>query len=195
MKIEIDDILKIYEEEDSNLKAYLQTHWLSKEEYVKEWVPIKNKIFNNDFEWFPDMVFNESYILRPLISGAVLIEEDYSDYLKVFEYFSQTEFVIIKDSLDYMGFKFNVSESWNDIFNANSKFLMNELFCFADNFYLFDKSGKWGKYTANEHENWVDVIGFKPEYLDLFRKYFPISEEEKKDVEEALPEYRNKIVW
>ncbi|MBV7440105.1 hypothetical protein KRX57_01590 [Weeksellaceae bacterium TAE3-ERU29] len=195
MDIQVEEILNIYKGDKLNLKEYLQKHWLSREEYIQEWLPFKDIIFNNTFKCFPDMVFNKSYVLRPLFSGAVLIEEDYSAYLKILKYFNQTEYVIIRDSVDYMGFKFNVNESWNDIFNPNSNFLMSELFCFADNFYLFDKSGCWGKYSSNDDSDFIDIIGFLPKFIHIFRENLIISDEDKEIIMTELPEYKELIIW
>ena len=205
--------LEFYTNNDKKSMIYLDKYWLNEREMEEVWLPIKSTIFNDSFKWFPDKVFNDDFILRPIFSGAVLIREDYQSLMNSIEEIGDNEYVIIQD-YDYnnppkggieeiplppLYFKFPSSLSWSEISPVSDtfspEFISKVLFEPVHNYFVFGKSGKWGKYTANDHDDMIDIIGFKPEYLDLFRKYFPISEEEKKDVEEALPEYRNKIVW
>lgn len=196
MKNKYKNILIGYNHEPDEIYNFLEKHWLEEDRYIEKWLSHKNEIFNQSFKWFPEQRFHDDFILRPFIPGVVFYKESYESLMSVLKEMGEEEFVIIRDDPNYFfGLEFKVTDSWEEIDLEESTFLMTELFCFANNYFVFGKSGKWGKYTANEHENWVDIMGFKPEYLDLFRKHFPISEEEKKDVEEALPEYRNNIVW
>ena len=54
-------------------------------------------------------------------------------------------------------------------------------------YFVFSESGLWGKYSANEYKNPVDVIGFKPECEPIIRKQFKQSEEEWEEIKEWLP--------
>lgn len=199
-----------FEESIDKSQKYMEDYWLNEKELKEKWLPIKDKIFNANFDWFPEKVFNDDFILRPIMSGSVLIDLDYDSLIKCIEFIGDSEYVVVESHINNfiknaaydmrkpaLRFKFNSGLKWSDIsFSFEQRERISQtLFEPVRNYFVFGQSGEWGKFTANDHDDMVDIIGFKPKYLDLFRKYFPVTEQEKKDIEDSLSEYKDQIVW
>lgn len=84
--------------------------------------------------------------------------------------------------------------TWKEIMSGN--FIATVLFdmC-ANEYFVFSESGKWGKYSANDYESPLDIIGFKSKYEHIFKKNFELATEEWEEIKDWLPkEYKDKII-
>ena len=54
-------------------------------------------------------------------------------------------------------------------------------------FFVFGESGLWGKYSANDYDFPLDIIGFKGVHEELFTEVFKQTEHELKNVKKHLP--------
>ena len=204
-------------------KAYLEKCWLSDEELKNKWQPIKDNIFNKDFVLLPDkndhefrdQVFSEGFILRPVLGGGLFDADHLEALKKCMQVTGDKYFAVIEDlrkekeprysesglKIPRLKFRYPVSINFPQLTFGNGAVegITNELFSPVRNYYVFGDSGKWGKYTANDADEamGVDIMGFTPEYLDLFREHFPTpDEEERKDLEAPLPKhYVERIIW
>ena len=205
---------------------YLTKYWLDDEELKNIWLPIQHKVFNPNFIWLPNenehefkyQLFNEGFILRPMLGGGLFAQPDLETLNECMKIMGDNYFAVIED-IDYgkeprysdngykipqLKFKYPVGIKWDEYMLGDevnkgiAEGITYELNNMVRNYFVFGDSGKWGKYTANDANEGmgVEIFGFKPEYLDLFRKYFPVSEEERTELEAPLPEhYRNRIIW
>jgi len=202
-------------------KLYVDKYELRDTELLK-WIKTKNKVFNNNFIWrpnernneFKDYIFNDGFIIRPILGGGLFSKVDFIALNNCMKIIGDEEFVIIQDikmigesDLDIskkkaplLSFKYPIGLNWNDymINEGNSEGITYELNSPIRNYFVFGDKGKWGKYTANDANEGmgVDIIGFKPEYLDVFREHFPISTQERKNLEQQLPKhYIKHLIW
>ena len=55
-------------------------------------------------------------------------------------------------------------------------------------YFVFGMSGNYGKYSANDYEYSLEIIGFKPELAHIFQGHFRQSKEEQEEIREWLPQ-------
>ena len=206
-------ILKAYDspEIDSQArdlsKLYMKKYWLDKDDFINNWLPIKNKIFNPDSTDLPELMFNNGFELMAQKAGILFTEEEYWALQDCMEAAGDEYFVIIENkdarnaALGYPGvrFKFPVGVTWKQLNNGDETFpdissydlLLNP----QKHFFVFGSSGKWGKYNANDYSDTpLDIIGFKPELASIFQSRFKQPKQEQKDIMEWLPKaYKKQI--
>ncbi len=179
-------------------EKYLQKYWLPKQEYEKKWKPIQDKIFIQN-QSLPELIYSPEYELIALRGGCLFEEEDFSQLQKVMQDIGDSHFVIIQHSQDFtesepmFRMKFPANITWDELTNGNyiSAVLLEMSY---NEYYVFSESGNWGKYSANDYEQPLDIIGFKPEYRCVFREQFKQPEEELEEIKEWLPlKYKNLI--
>jgi hypothetical protein len=88
-------------------------------------------------------------------------------------------------------FKFPVDISWDEV-NDGAELSMI-VFWPERNYFVFGDSGQWGKYTGNDYEYPLDIIGFKRKYSDLFHRKFRIPQEDIEDLKEWTVFYGMKL--
>jgi hypothetical protein len=188
------DPLEIYPDS----KDYIKKYWLNEEEYVSQWKPIQEKIFDNKVNWLPGRIFLPEFKLMALMGGGsfgkkdlILLQECMKElgekYFvviencaispKVYEYFKEKKVEFTGKPLK---FKYPVDIKWKEIYTGDE--LTTEIIMGfgGKEFYIFGESGLWGKYAATDYVSWdtdppggpLDILGFKDECAALFRDKF-----------------------
>ncbi len=179
-------------------EVYLNKYWLPEHEYKDVWKPIQDKIFLQQ-DGLPDLIFTPKYKILALRGGHLFAKKDFEQLKKVLLGIGETEFVIIQNTQDFTSgepmfkMKFPVNISWKELISGN--YISAVLFEMHYNeYFVFGASGKWGKYSATEFKNPVDIIGFKPEFASIFMEYFKQSEEDREEIKECLPATYKKLI-
>jgi len=181
-------------------EEYLQKYWLLEQEYLSVWKPIQDKIFIQR-KCLPDLIFHPEFEMTALRGGCLFLEEDFSQLQKAMREIGEEYFVIIQHSQEFMEgepmfrMKFPVNITWKELISGN--YISAVLFEMSYNeYFVFSESGNWGKYSANDYEYPLDIIGFKPELASVFREHFKQSKEEREEIREWLPQkYKKLIKW
>ncbi|WP_332737815.1 hypothetical protein [Flavihumibacter sp.] len=171
---------------------YLQKYWLSEHEYLCVWKPIQDKIFVQG-KSLPDLVYNPECEVIALRGGCLFIEEDFRQLQKAMEALGEKYFVIIQHSQDFtkgepmFRMKFPVNITWEELTSGNyiSAVLLEMSY---NEYFVFGAKGNWGKYSANDYEYPLDIIGFKPELALVFKENFFQTKEEQEEIQEWLPQ-------
>ena len=179
-------------------EKYLQKYWLTEQEYCEKWKSIEDKIFDRDKK-FPDLVYHSGFNLILLGGGSLFTEEDYTQLQKAMQEVGEKCFVIVQNSQEYtegepmFRMKYPVNTNWDELTSGN--YISSVLFEMSYNEYLvFGESGSWGKYSANDYEHPLDIIGYKPERAAIFQDQFKQSVEEWAEVKERLPPQYREII-
>ena len=86
----------------------------------------------------------------------------------------------------YFKMKYPVDTPWDELMSGN--FISTVLFeMFHDEYFVFSESGMWGMYCANDYDSPLNIIGFKPDYADIFKTQFRRSGEEESEIKQWLP--------
>lgn len=177
----------IYDEETrEQARIYFEKYWLDKNEYFEEWISVQNSIFNNKAEYLPDMMFNSDFELFPLVGGDIFVSE--KDFTLLQECMRQTGdkfFVIVQnrnvaiEGYPFTRFKYPVNISWDELMSGGIMGIEHFNNGCKD-YFVFGDSAIWGRYVGNSYvkpgnlvsSNPLNIMGFKKEYSDVFRKNF-----------------------
>lgn len=179
-------------------EKYLQKYWLPEQEYLRIWEPKQNKIFAQG-KILPDLICQAEFEIIALRGGCLFMEKDFNQLQKAMQIVGEENFVIIQHSQDFtegepmFRMKFPVNITWRELTSGNyiSAVLLEMSY---NNYLVFGSSVNWGRYSANDYVNPVDIIGFKPELAFIFRECFKQSKEEQEGIRELLPqEYKGLI--
>jgi hypothetical protein len=179
-------------------EEYLQKYWLAKEEYLNVWKPIQDKIFVQD-KGLPELVYRAEFEMIALRGGCLFLEEDFKQLQKAMQEVGEEYFVIVQHSQDFTDgepmfrMKFPVNITWEELTSGNyiSAVLLEMSY---NEYFVFGKSGNWGKYSANDYEYPLDIIGFKPELAHIFQEYFRQPKEEQEEIREWLPQEYKELI-
>lgn len=179
-------------------EAYLQKYWLTEQDYQKNWEPVHDKIFCRD-KGLPDLVYRSGFKIIALKGGCLFMEEDFVQLQNVMQEIGDNHFVIIQHSQEFtegepmFRMKFPVNITWSELISGN--YISAVLFEMGYNeYFVFSESGNWGKYSANDYEYPLDIIGFKPELVSIFKEHFQQSKEEQEEIQEWLPINYRKLI-
>lgn len=179
-------------------EEYLQKYWLTEQEYLSVWKPIQDKIFVQGKN-LPDLVYRPEFEMIALRGGCLFLEEDFKQLQKAMQEVGETHFVIIQNTPDFMDgdpmfrMKFPVNITWEELTSGNyiSAVLLEMDY---NEYFVFGKSGNYGKYSANDYECPLDIIGFKPELAPIFQKHFKQPKEEQEEIREWLPQKYKELI-
>ena len=179
-------------------KKYLAKYWLPMEEYQRDWKPIQDKIFIQGNS-LPDLIYSPDFKVVALMGGCLFLKEDFEQLQQALRKIGETHFVVIQNSQEFTDgepvfrMKFPVSITWEELTSGN--YISAVLFEMSYNeYFVFGASSNWGKYSANDYENPLDIIGFKPECSTVFKEQFEQSEEEQEEIREWLPPKYKEII-
>jgi len=170
-------------------EVYLRKFWLSEQEYLDTWKTIQEGIFRIDKgiyvgdKWFPspsllpDLVFAQGFEMIAQPGGCLFCKKDFEQLQKAMQEVEEEYFVVIQRSQDYtygepmFRMKFPVNIDWEELTSGNyiSAVLLEMGF---NEYFVFGKSGNWGKYVATDSLYSLDIIGFKPELSAIFEEQF-----------------------
>lgn len=180
-------------------QKYLEKYWLSQKEYENKWKPIQDKIFINQDKGLPELVFASEYEILALQGGVLFEESDFKQLQKCFKTIGDKFFVIIENTFGNtiepaFRMKYPADISWKELMSGN---FISSVMCemFHNEYFVFGESTEWGKYSANDYINALDLLGFTKKYRSLFKSNFEISQEEAHTIKQLLPEaYKNRII-
>jgi hypothetical protein len=172
-------------------EEYLQKYWLPEQEYLSVWKPMQDKVFVQG-KSLPNLIYHPEFEMIVANGGCLFVEEDFKQLQKAVQDVGEKYFAVVQNIQEYTGgepmfrLKFPVDITWKELTSGNyiSAVLLEMS---LNEYYVFGASGKWGKYSANDYERPIDIIGFKPEYSSLFRDKLKQSEEERQEIIEWLP--------
>jgi hypothetical protein len=196
-------------------EKYLKKYWLDENEFNSYWLPIKNSIFRKEAFHLPDMMFNDNYGILALIGGVIFCHNDFKALQQCMRKTGDKYFVVVENShtrlqanttektLPYLRFKFPANITFKELNNGDLNFydISFEIFMMMNKeYFVFGDSGLWGKYVANDY--WdknvdnagtpLDIIGAQKDILDIFKKEFKVSAQDKKQMDKWLPQiYKN----
>ena len=179
-------------------EKYLQKYWLSEQEYLSIWKPIQDNIFVQG-KSLPDLVYRSDFDIIALRGGCLFIEKDFKQLQKSMQKVGEEYFVIIQHSQDFtegepmFRMKFPVNITWEELISGNyiSAVLLEMTY---NEYFVFSESGDWGKYSANDYDYPLDIVGFKPKLASVFNNYFEQSKEEQEEIQEWLPQEYKKFI-
>lgn len=180
-------------------EKYLKKYWLPELEYLSAWKPIQDEIFVEG-KSLPDLIYRPEFEMIVANGGCLFVEEDFKQLQKSMQEVGEEHFVIIQHSQDFTDgepmfrMKFPVTITWEELTSGNyiSAVLLEMS---LNEYYIFGASRNWGKYSANDYDRPLDIIGFKPELASVFRKHFKQSKEEQEVIWDWLPqEYKALII-
>ncbi|WP_316758517.1 hypothetical protein [Pedobacter aquatilis] len=173
-------------------EEYLNKYWLSNEEYKSKWEAVLEKIFINQNTALPKLVFSEGFDLLVLEGGCLFVEEDFNKLQECILNVGDKFLFIIEN--DFGGnltdptfrLKFPSDINWQELNSGNfvSSTLLESI---HKEFFVFGESGLWGKYSANDYDFPLDIIGFKDAHQELFKMVFKQTENELNIVKQHLP--------
>ena len=179
-------------------KKYLRKYWLPEQEYLSIWKPVQDKIFVQG-KSLPDLIYCSEFDMIALRGGCLFLEEDFKQLQRAMQEVGEEYFVIIQHSQDFTDgepmfrMKFPVSITWEELTSGN--YISAVLLEMSYNEYLvFGSKGNWGKYSANDYENPLDIIGFKPELTPIFQEHFKQPKEEQEEIQEWLPQIYKELI-
>ncbi len=179
-------------------EKYLQKYWMPEQEYLRIWKPLQGKIFIEG-KSLPDKMYHCGFEIIALRGGCLFLEEDFLQLQKVMQEVGEEYFVVIQHSQDFkegepmFRMMFPVNITWEEITSGNyiSAVLLEMSY---NEYFVFGSKGNWGKYSANDYENPLDIIGFKPELAHIFQEHFKHAKEEQEEIRELLPqEYKGLV--
>jgi len=179
-------------------EKYLQKYWLTEREYLSIWKPIQDNIFIQG-KSLPDLIYHPEFEIIALRGGCLFLEGDFLQLKKAMQEVGEEYFVIIQHSQGFtegepmFRMKFPVNITWEELTSGN--YISAVLLGMSYNEYLvFGSRGNWGKYSANDYENPLDIIGFNPELAHIFQEHFKQPKEEQEEIRELLPQEYKGII-
>ena len=173
-------------------EKYLQKYWLAEQEYLSVWKPIQDEIFIEG-KSLPDIIYHSEFEIITLRGGCLFVEEDFLQLQKAMQEVGDEFFVVIQHSQDFtegepmFRMKFPVNITWEELTSGNyiSAVLLEMSY---NEYFVFGSKANWGKYSANDYENPLDIVGFKPELAHIFQEQFKQPKDEQEEIREWLPQ-------
>ncbi|MBK1442510.1 hypothetical protein JHJ32_21100 [Parapedobacter sp. ISTM3] len=179
-------------------EEYLKKYWLPEQEYLSVWKPIQDKIFVQG-KSLPNLIYHSEFEMIVANGGCLFLEEDFKQLQKAILSIGEMYFVVVQNIQEYTNgepmfrMKFPVNITWEELISGNYisavllEMSLNEYFVFGEN-------GNWGKYSANDYEHPLDIIGFKSELAPIFQEHFKQPKEEQQEIREWLPQEYKKLI-
>ncbi len=174
-----------------NAQDYLDKYYLSEQEYLTDWKPLQGNIFISD-KGLPELIFEPDFNLLAIRGGTLFTKEDFENLQKCLVKLGDKNLIIIQNTfgtdsgIPLLRMKYPSDITWGEIMSDN--FISSVLFeMFHNEYFVFSESASWGKYSANDYEHPLDIIGFKPEFTGIFIEQFKQSKDEQAEVREWLP--------
>lgn len=171
---------------------YLKKYYLQEKEYKTLWKPIQNSIFQNENIGLPEKIFKEKFSLLAIRGGILFEKEDFEKLQNTIKKIGNKNLIIIQNDFGGMvkkpllRMKYPANITWSELMSGN--FISTVLFeMFANEYLVFSESGNWGKYSANDYDFPLDIIGFKHELASLFEEQFKQHNEDIEELEKWLP--------
>lgn len=174
-------------------ELYLQKYYLNEKEYNDCWNSIQQSVFIVNHE-FPQMIFNKNFKIVASIGGILFDKKDFEKLQECIKKLGDRYIIIIQKSYEensqeaIFRMKFPIEISWEEMMSGS--YISTVLFeMFGNEYYMFSESGSWGRYSANEYELPLDILGYKSNISNVFDGY-----SNSDDVITVLPnDYKNML--
>ena len=171
---------------------YLERYWLSFAEYQRTWKQVQDQVFINQDVGLQNMVFSPGYELQASRGGCLFVREEFARLQECTQAISEEFLFVVENTFGgrvkepVFRMKFPTGISWDELAGGNfaSSILLEMP---HKEYFVFGESGAWGKYTANDYESPLDILGFKREVASVFGKKFKLSEAEEREIAQVLP--------
>ena len=190
------------ESEWGNMEAtldYLKKYYIPLNDHTEKFEGIQNSIFYSNTLGLPDKVFKDGVSLHAVKGGILFEKVEFERLQNCIRMMGDESLIIIQNDYNktvkkpLLRMKYPVNVTWSELMSGN--FVSTVLFeMFANEYFVFSESGNWGKYSANDYDYPLDIIGFKPEFESVFTSYFTQSKEEHEEIYEWLPELYKKLI-
>lgn len=151
---------------------YLKKYYICNDDCILECNHIKSKIFNNHYEKNPKLIFKKDYTLISSLGGVLFEKNDFEVIQSISKQIGDKYLFIIQNDFNkslkkpVLRMKYPVDITWQEIMSGN--FISTVLFeMFANEYFVFSDSAIWGKYSANDCVNPIDIIGVKSNYKKI----------------------------
>jgi hypothetical protein len=179
-------------------EEFLKKYWLPEQQYVSIWKPIQDNIFIEG-KGLPELIYRSNFEIIALRGGCLFIEEDFKQLQKSFQSIGEEQFVIIQHSQDFtegepmFRMKFPANITWEELTSGNyiSAVLLEMSY---NEYFVFGSKGNWGKYSANDYEYPLDIIGYNPKLAPVFKEIFKKSEEEQEEIQKLLSQGYKELI-
>lgn len=180
---------------DKNIaKNYLQKFYLSSDEYFGHWKKIEDSIFQNKEEGLAKKIIRDEFFYFFGRGGTLFEERDFNLLQECILKIGDKNLIIVQNDFGekmespILRMKFPADISWRELMSGN--FISSLLFeMYFNEYFVYSESGLWGKYAANDYDFPLDIVCFKPEIADVFKKYKNLSEEDLEDILEWIPKW------
>jgi len=180
-------------------RDYLKKYWLPVDEYNVKWKEIQSKVFKELDLSLPHLVFQKKFDLTAIKGGCLFLKDDFEILQKCLLEIGEKYIILVENTfngkLEEPAFrmKYPSNITWEEFTSGN--FISSTIIEHPHKeYFVFSESGKWGKYSANDYEQPLDIIGFKPEHKSIFKKSFEQSPEEWEEIKEWLPPKYKEII-
>ena len=189
-------------------RTYLKKYFLSEKDYIKNWKPIQDAIFQNQDKTLPDMLFQDHLSLLAFRGGCLFEQRDFEALQHCAQALGDKHLIIIHKPVVYeeappLRMIYPSDITWEEMMSGN---YISSVICEGsfDDYFVFSESGIWGKFASTDYDDKInpnipplDIIGFRPEYNALFAKHFkPLQKEDIEDMKNRLPPlYKDRCQW
>lgn len=174
-------------------EVYLENYWMSSEEYQTRWQTIREAVFANECDGYPDVIVREGYQMIPLVGGKLFLETDFLQLQKCMLAAGNKTFAIIEHGFCgtmkdvHFRMRYPVNITWAELTSGNYvSSAMLELL--HKDYFVVGDSTSLGKYAANQDDS-IDLLVFTPELAPVFREAFSPQEGWKYVFESLAPAY------
>ncbi|MGP1501429.1 MAG: hypothetical protein ACTTJM_06545 [Bergeyella cardium] len=180
-------------------ESYLKKYYLDEQEYLQKWKNIQDTIFINQRKGFPKMIFREEFFLFPFRGGILFERTEYEELQKFMLEIEDKYLIIIQNDFGglekktVLRMKYPSTITWEELMSGN--FISTVLVeMFANEYFVFSESGLWGKYSANDYDYPLDIVGTKLSVKKQFLKNRKLDKEDMIELYSWLPnEYKEKM--
>lgn len=172
--------------------SYLEKYWLPLREYEQKWKPIQDHIFLNQEEGLPKLVFAPEFQVLIAAGGCLFVQDDFARLQECVLAVGDQHLLIVENTFGgrlkepMFRMKYPADISWEKLTGGN--FVSSIILEMPHKeYFVFGESACWGKYSANDYETPLDVIGFKRAYEAVFRERFGLSEANEREIAMCLP--------
>lgn len=181
--------------------SYLERFSLSEEEYLRDWKGVQSCIFQNENIGLPEIVFKNPYSMLAIRGGVLFVKEDFERLQTCAKAAGDQNILVIQNDFSQQlsgplfKMKYPIDVSWDELMSGN--FISSVIFeMFHNDYFIFGESATWGMYCANDYSPPLNIIGYKSDYSEIFKKQFKRSKEEEEEIKEWLPpKYEHLVKW
>jgi len=173
-------------------ESYLNNYWLPNAEYELKWRPIQHQIFVNLDSGLPKRVYAPGFEFLIGLGGCLFIKEEF-DQLRVCLLETGAKWLFIVENTFGCGLKepafrmkYPANITWEQLNSGNfASSVMIEMI--HKEYCVFGDIPCWGRYSANEYELPLHIVGYKPEFRSLFQEKFKMYEADRPQIAEHIP--------